>query len=324
MADLPPGIHCLQLPTPFPVGPVNLYLFEGDPLTLVDTGPLYDPAQQALWAELERLGYNPSQIGRIIVTHSHSDHCGLAAQLVKISGAELLTHPANFGSLADHPGERGRITAFYATLLMEAGVPMEVMQQIGQMRQGYSRFSQPVDPDGPLEEGMSVRLGEDEWQVLHTPGHTGGLICLYQAGLRLLVSSDHLLRDVSSNPIVEPPSEEGAERPRPLIDYVSQLQRVSELPIDLALPGHGPPITDVPGLISSRLAFHDQRAREVLEVLEEGESTVYEISVALFPSLYPINRFLAISEVIGHLDLLEHQGKAVPDLRTGVTIWKPT
>ena len=324
MADLPPGLHHIELPTPFPVGPVNIYLVEGDPLTLVDTGPLFEPAQQALWEELDRLGFNPSQIGRIIVTHHHSDHCGLAAQLVETSGAELLAHPASYASLTNQARERGRRDSFYATLLLEAGVPMEVLEQIGGTRQGYSRFSQPVYPDGALEDGMAVRLGDIEWRVLHTPGHTGDLICLYQASLRLLISSDHLLRDVSSNPIVEPPVEEGAERPKRLIDYVGQLQRVAELSIDLALPGHGPPIEDVPELVNRRLAFHEQRAREVMDVVEEAERTVYEISLALFPNLDPINRFLAISEVIGHLDLLQHRGKAAPHTDSGILIWKPT
>jgi glyoxylase-like metal-dependent hydrolase (beta-lactamase superfamily II) len=171
---------------------------------------------------------------------------------------------------------------------------------------------------------MTILLGEDEWQVLHTPGHTGGLICLYQAGLRLLLSSDHLLRDVSSNPIVEPPAEEGAERPRRLIQYVEQLERIARLPVDLALPGHGPPITDVPGLINDRIAFHEQRAGEVLGVLKKGESTVYEISLILFPDLDPINRFLAISEVIGHLDLLEHRGEVSSQNSNGVVFWKPS
>jgi len=317
-----PDLHRITVPTPFPVGPVNLYLIEGEPLTLIDTGPRFDPAREALRKGLASLGYRPSDLGRIILTHVHSDHCGLAAELVAASGAEVLTHPANFAQLADYAEERARRLAFYAALMVEAGVPPKVILQINQARRGYGRFAQAVHPDGPLEEGATVRLGEEDWQVLHTPGHTGGLICLYQPRRRLLLSSDHLLRDVSSNPVVEPPQEGETGRPRRLLDYLAQLRRVAQLPVDLALPGHGSPITDVKGLVARRLAFHEERAGRILDVLGEGERTVYEVTVALFPRLDPVNRFLAVSEVIGHLDWLEEQGRATSRMKGPVRLWR--
>ncbi len=320
--ELPPYLHLISVPTPFPVGPVNLYLAEGEPLTLIDTGPRFGPARQALEEGLRALGFCPGDLGRILLTHVHSDHSGLAAELVRESDAELLAHPIDFPQLADYAGERERRLAFYEELMREADVPPEMIAQISQARRGYGRFSEPVRPDGPLEEGMTVRLGGEDWRVLHTPGHAGGLICLYQRGRRLLLSSDHLLRDVSSNPIVEPPSREGEARPRRLLDYLTQLQRVAGLPVEVAFPGHGPPITDVPGLVDSRLAFHQERARQILDILKGGKRSVYELSLTLFPALDPTNRFLAVSEIIGHLDWLEEQGR-VRGIRAGrLLLWE--
>lgn len=318
----PSYLHLITIPTPFPVGPVNLYLAEGDPLTLIDTGPRFAPARQALREELSALGLRPSDLGRILLTHAHSDHCGLAAELVRASGAEVLTHPLNFPQLADYAEERGRRMAFYRSLMREAGVPAAVIDQVDQARRGYAQFGEAVRPDGPLEEGMTIRLGDEDWQVLHTPGHAGGLICLYQPERRLLLSSDHLLRDVSSNPIVEPPRREGEPRPRRLLDYLAQLRRVAELPVDRALPGHGPPITDVPGLVAERLTFHRQRAERVREAVRRSPCTAYEIAQALFPRLDPINCFLALSEVIGHLDWLETQGEVESRTEGGVRLWR--
>ncbi|HIE39114.1 MAG TPA: MBL fold metallo-hydrolase [Anaerolineales bacterium] len=322
MSPLPSYLHPITAPTPFPVGPVNLYLAEGDPLTLIDTGPRFGPAREALREGLAALGYRPADLGRILLTHIHGDHCGLAAELAGSSGAEVLTHPANFPQLADYADERERRIAFYSALMQEAGMPPGGIAQIDRVQRGYGRFAEPVRPDGPLEEGMTVRLGGEEWQVLHTPGHTGGLICLYQPQRRLLLSSDHLLRDISSNPIVEPPAREGGERPHRLLDYLAQLERIARLPTEVALPGHGPPITDVPGLVASRLAFHEQRARQVLEALRDGPCTIYQITLALFPELDPINRFLAISEVIGHLDWLQVQGWVESQIEEGVRWWR--
>lgn len=320
--DLPSYLHLISVPTPFPVGPVNLYLAEGDPLTLIDTGPRFGPARQALQEGLMALGLGPANLKRILLTHAHSDHSGLAAKLVRESGAELLAHPADFPQLADYAEERERRMAFYGALMQEADVPPEMIAQINQARRGYGQFGEPVRPDGPLEEGTTVRLGDEDWQVLHTPGHASGLICLYQPEHRLLLSSDHLLRDVSSNPIVEPPLREGEARPRRLLDYLTQLQRVARLPADMAFPGHGPPITDIPGLVASRMAFHQKRAGRILDILEGGKRSVYEISLAIFPDLDPINRFLAVSEVVGHLDWLEEQGK-VRGVRKGrLLLWE--
>lgn len=321
MPEPPEYLRCLPIPTPFPVGPVNLYLAEGDPPTLIDTGPRFDPAREALLRGLAALGYRARDIGRIILTHAHSDHCGMSAELVEACGAEVLTHPDNFEELADYAQEQNRRLAFYASVMEEAGMPTEEMERIAAARRGYGRYSQAVTPTGSLTDGETVQLGGEAWRVLHTPGHSGGLICLYQPERRVLLSSDHLLRDVSSNPIVEPPRREGEPRPRRLLDYLAQLRRVAQIEVDLALPGHGPAITDVRGLIERRLAFHRERARQVLTVLEEGERSAYEVSLALFPHLDPINRFLAVSEVIGHLDWLEEQGRVSSRMDGRVRRW---
>src|ERR1700730_1129489 len=105
---LPDCLHCLSLPTPFPVGPVNAYLIEGDPLTLIDTGPKADVSRQALETALASLGYRVEDLRRVIITHHHVDHCGLAAEIVRRSGAALWTHPYNVPWLADYAAQQQR------------------------------------------------------------------------------------------------------------------------------------------------------------------------------------------------------------------------
>lgn len=320
---LPNYLDVLTIPTPFPVGPVNVYLIKGDDgLTLIDVGPRFEPAREALREALAARGYRPSDVQRIILTHAHSDHCGLAGELAEESGAEVLAHPANFPLLANSAEERERWIAFYATLMRETGMPPEQMAQVARSRRRMSEYGAPVRPTGALKDGDRLYLGDEEWQVLHTPGHTGGLICLYQPQRRWLLSSDHLLRDISSNPIVEPPEREGAERPRRLVEYLRHLQRVAELPVDWALPGHGPFILDVRDLVDRRLAFHEERTHQMAEHLRDGARTVYDLTLVLFPPLEPINRFLAISEVLGHLEVLELRGKVTSVVENGVRLWR--
>jgi glyoxylase-like metal-dependent hydrolase (beta-lactamase superfamily II) len=319
-------LHALELPTPFPVGPVTVYLADtpGESLTLIDTGPCTPETRAALDAGLAELGYSPSDLKRIVVSHAHADHFGLAADLVAASGAQLLTHPWNEPALADYEADRQQRTTFYAELLRQAGVPAEVMAVVNQVTRGFGRFARPVHVDVPLNDGDVLRLAGADWRVLHTPGHAAGLICLYEPEGRTLLSSDHLLADISSNPLVEPPPPGQTERPRSLALYRASLERVAVLDVDRALPSHGPVIHDVAGLVAQRLRFHRRRADRVLAAVLQGARTTWAVTERLFPDKSPLDIFLAVSEVIGHLDLLEIEGQIVAETAQGVTLWRPT
>jgi glyoxylase-like metal-dependent hydrolase (beta-lactamase superfamily II) len=197
-----------------------------------------------------------------------------------------------------------------------------MMMRLAKMRRGMGEYAEPLTPDHTMRDGDVIQLGGDDWQVLHTPGHTGGLICLHQPERQLLISSDHLLRDISSNPIVDPPARGETEPPRRLEQYLAQLRRVAELDVALALPGHGPPITDHRALVQRRLSFHEERADRILEKLDRKALTAHQIARDLFPVLDPINAFLAISEVVGHLQWLETEGEVAPSKCAGRARWR--
>jgi glyoxylase-like metal-dependent hydrolase (beta-lactamase superfamily II) len=307
-----PYLHAIELPTPFPVGPITVYLADapGEPLTLVDTGPRSPRTRAALDASLARLGHAAADLHRIVVTHAHADHFGLAAELVAESGAEVVTHPWNVAALADYAGDRERRTAFYAEIFRRAAVPAEILAAMYEATRGVNQFAAPVGVDRTIDEGDHLPLAGRPWRVLHTPGHAAGLICLYDAADRLLLSSDHLLADISSNPVVEPPPPGHDERLRSLVLYRDALRRVAALDVARALPSHGPVVDDVAGLVARRLAFHQRRLDRIVEALRAaGACTTWQITLALFPDRSPLDTFLAVSEVIGHLDILEMEGR---------------
>ena len=317
-------LHAIELPTPFPVGPITVFLGHGpgEPLTLIDTGPHTPETRAALEAGLADVGYSLANLDRIVITHAHADHFGMAAGLVDLSGAQVWTHPWNIRTLSDRQADRACRVAFYADLLRQAAVPADILSAVGRATQGVNRFSQPVSVDVTLQEGDTLRLADLNWQVLHTPGHAAGLICLYEPTSQTLLSSDHLLADISSNPVVEPPPPGQAERPRSLALYTESLQRVAAMEIERALPSHGPVIYDVAGLVEERLSFHQQRMIRVLDALQQGASTTWEVTNAIFPHRSPLDTFLAVSEVIGHLDLLEMEGRILGEQVNGVIHWQ--
>ncbi|HUW96304.1 MAG TPA: MBL fold metallo-hydrolase [Anaerolineae bacterium] len=321
MARNEPVIHLISIPTPFPVGPVNVYLLEGDPLTLLDAGPLTDEAREALQTGLGGLGYALRDVEQLVITHAHHDHFGQARRIVEESGATLLSSRENRYPLEEFDTWWEDRIAFVSDLVIKEGAPVQSLGEMDIVR-GIGQYAAPVAELTPLDDGDEVRMGGATWQALHTPGHALGHLCFYHQESRLLLSGDHLLRDITSNPVLETPRRGKRERPRSLPDYIQSLRRVRDLDVERALPGHGAPVHDHREHIDSILTHHAVREALILQILREGDRTVYELGVALFGGELPgVELFLVMSEIIGHLDILELEGKIRHLEQDGRGVW---
>ena len=308
------------------MGPINCYLAQGDELTLVDTGPR-DPATLAALREaLSARGLGFRDIRRVVVTHAHVDHFGLAAQVVAESGAAVLSHSLNRWWLTDFDREWERRYEFYYDVFARSGVPHDLVEKaiVGMRRLSEYAASVPLDHFVPLEDGDTVNLGGEAWRVVFAPGHASGLVCLYAEASRALISSDHLLRDITSNPVMEPPTRGATQRPRALVDYIASMEKTARLDIRIALPAHGEPVYDVPALVDGRIAFHRSRLAHIESQLECCAHTPFEICNILFPNLKSFDIFLGLSEVIGHLDVLEQEGRVRLETENGLWQYIPT
>ncbi|MBI5033550.1 MAG: MBL fold metallo-hydrolase [Chloroflexi bacterium] len=319
-------LQTITIPTPFGVGPINCYLAEGDELTLIDTGPKDAPTLAALRHELDTRGLALKDIQRVIITHAHVDHFGLAAQIVAESGACVLSHSRNLWGLTNFEHEWGGRYEFYRDAFVANGVPLDYAERLGHGMRSMTQHADsiPADKFVPLEDGDRIMLGSDEWQVLFAPGHASGLICLYEPTSQTLISSDHLLRDITSNPVFEPPVHGETERPRALVDYIASMKMTAAMNIRLALPAHGEPIYDVRALVDARVAFHRSRLDHIEQQLDCCATTAYELCGILFPKLKSFDIFLGMSEVIGHLDILEMEGRVRREKRDGIERYIPT
>ncbi|MHB9145631.1 MAG: MBL fold metallo-hydrolase [Symbiobacteriia bacterium] len=308
-ADLPAGVHLIPIPTPFPVGDVNLVLLEGTPLTLIDAGPRYEPARQALAAGLAALGYRLEDIEQLVLTHFHADHSGLAAEIRQRSGCRVLAHPNTEAWLK--PGS-GNFRADYLVRLFtrNGGTPeatAEVRRAIGDI---WS-YADALLLDGYLNEGDTLLAGGRTFTVLHTPGHAYGHICLWQPEWRGLIAGDHLLQHISSNAMVDPiePGSEVLVRSLPL--YLQGLERVAAMNPDWVAAAHGAVIRDARALVTVRRSRTERRLEQVRRALQPGPATVYQVARQLFPRLDGDEQYLGVSEVLGHLFLLEDRGEVL-------------
>lgn len=253
------------------------------------------------------------------------DHFGLAAQIVAESGARVLSHARNRGWLTDFENEAHRRADFYLDAFAQNGAPRELADAATRGMAGVMRYATaiPADRFAPIDDGDLITLGGDAWRVVYAPGHASGLICLYEPRSRTLISSDHLLRDITSNPVLEPPTRDESERPRALVNYIASMQRTAQLDVRRALPAHGEPIDDVRALVAGRLAFHRARLDHIAQQLDCCVSTAYELCNTLFPNLKSVDVFLGLSEVIGHLDILESEGRVRREMRDGLAKYIP-
>lgn len=307
-APLLRNIHQITLPTPFPVGPVHAYLMRGEPLTLIDVGPQTPAALAALQAGLAEHGVALRDIQRVLITHAHVDHYGLVGAVVAASGAEVWAHPLAQPLIEGWPTYQVAYDQFWLALLLAAGVPAGLAQRTASLYQRMQQLIGHAPVARLLNEGAVISLAGADWQVLHCPGHADSLICLYQADDRLLLGNDHLLAHISSNALVGPPPAGEQERRRPLVDYWASLCRIYDMEIALVIPGHGDAVADVRSLINSRFRFYERRLARLSEALRRGPQSVWQLVEAIFRRLDETDTYLAVSEVLGHLDVLENKG----------------
>jgi glyoxylase-like metal-dependent hydrolase (beta-lactamase superfamily II) len=306
------GIHRLSIPTPFAVGRVNCYLIDDDPLTLIDTGPNSGKSLDELERALAGHGRRITELGLIVLTHQHMDHIGLLEVLVRRSGAEVAALDLLAPYLADFRQSAIADDEFAQSVMRRNGVPGDLIAVLGAMSAAFRAFGSGASVTHPLRDGEELVLRDHSFQALHRPGHSPSDTLFWDRRRRIAIAGDHLLAKISSNPLVSRPLDGSAWEPRPqaLVSYIESLRRTRELPAEMVLAGHGPPITDPAALIDERLRLHGRRASKILGLLGEGPLTAYEIALKIWGNVAVTQAYLTLSEVLGHLDLLVGEGRA--------------
>ena len=160
----------ISLPTPFYIGPVNVYLIGEDPITIIDTGPKTQQTIEALRAGLREAGFLISDIRRIVLTHAHEDHCGLAKSVRdEAKDAKVFVHDWESG----HRHSRLQYDE-HRVLLERAGVPDKEIRSMRRMYEGMREYADTLDDSDcvPLEDEAELEFESGSLRVLHTPGPT--------------------------------------------------------------------------------------------------------------------------------------------------------
>lgn len=312
----------LSIPTPFYVGDVNVYLIKEDPLTLIDAGPKTPQAAEALRAQLRQNGVELNDIRRVVLTHAHEDHCGLAKQIRdEAKNAEILVHKWETGHLFGRLAQEE-----HRKLMYRAGVPVKVFDE---MQEIYSEISLLTDAlnDGEfsaLEDEMELEFAGGSLKVLHTPGHTPGSCSFVREANRTLIVGDCVLKRITPNPVVSPDPIDNEKRFKSLGEYLVSLARIRAFSPTLVYGGHGEPIVDFEEIFHRYVRSIDERQNRVIEIVGKTGVSAFDVAQKLFPNAVgkDVHRFLAISEAIAHLDYAESQGKIAIEIKEGAEFYR--
>jgi glyoxylase-like metal-dependent hydrolase (beta-lactamase superfamily II) len=306
MAEVAPNVWRIVIGTPWPVGPVNVYVLDDDPLTLVDTGQRSDAALAELEAGLAGLGRCVEDLERIVVTHQHIDHCGLARTLVDRSGAELCALAPMATWLARYPASSEDEDAFAATILRRHGVASSAERGA---HRGGRRWGDAVEVTRPLVDHDVLEFAGRSLRVLHRPGHSPYDTVLHDEDAGLLFGGDHVL-NWPSTPIMAPPVDDSARngRPRAFNQYLASLRATGALALDTILPGHGDAVDDHRATIRERLARYVRASEGTAAAVTPEPRTAAMIAAEIKGSLSARTAFFVLCDVLGHLDELIDAG----------------
>lgn len=320
-------LHQIVLPTPWDVGPVQIYVIEGDPVTLIDTGVKTPESRAALAAALEGLGLGLDDVQRVILTHAHGDHLG-QAQTLRDAGADLevFAHEAEAPMVEFFSAEKDERIEETNELFREYGVPEDLLREQAERKRRWLRESPPLCEatrvDRLLRHGDTLPFKDFELRVVHAPGHTEGHILLHEPESGALVTGDHIMG--SAVPFTEnlylegPPDPRDPLRRRPrfkgLLAYVQSLRELRRTSFRTILPAHGGVIERPDRAIEDALLFYEVRIQRIERGLRTlaamgQEVTGWEIWKALFPKADPLTQMRTrMLMVIGALDVLEESG----------------
>ncbi|MGH2755313.1 MAG: MBL fold metallo-hydrolase [Actinomycetota bacterium] len=305
-----PGVFRLTLPLPFPgLDEVNAYLLaDGGAVTLVDTGLyLVDEETDHGWhhvvAALAACDRAPQDISRLIITHTHIDHYGMAGRLKEETGCEIWIQAEGAGEL-DHYRDPGRYAEELRATYKDHGIEPDELEELTKYEDWRHFVHSVVEADRWLEGHEEVSIGGRDWSFVHTPGHALSHVCLWNERESLLISGDHLLGSIT--PHID--YRRGAGDP--LGEYLDSLRKVEKLAPAIVLPGHGRPFEDGAERARVTAQHHERRLGAILQVVRRRTCTASAITDEIFGStLLHFQKRLALGEALAHIHYLRLRGE---------------
>jgi len=327
------GVYQIKIDVPFAVKYVCVYLFKlGDKLVLIDSGLNLGNWRKKFFEALEELEIKVTEIDYCIITHIHIDHIGLVKKLKEANPNlkivmhditnELLKWETNRANLADLKKQAKEI----AEHMVKYGISKEQSKRVVQFFTYWPQFLIYQKPDIIVHDGNVIL---DNLEVIWTPGHSFGHICIFDKNHKYLFSGDHILSRITphiGNFIINDFLHEkyhDFDFNNILKYYLSSLDKIDNLNPKIIFPAHQEVIFNPHERILAIKAHHKNRLREILDLIKEKPLSPFQISQLHFGTdLDEINSYMALSEVLGHLLYLEDLGRIKKIEKKGMILYQ--
>ncbi len=313
--EIAPGVHWVRMPLPFVLQWINLWLIEdGDGWTIVDTGIALEQSRE-YWRKIFDATLKGRPVTRVICTHMHPDHMGLAGWICRKFGATLWMSRLEYITGRMLVADTGREAPEEGVRFYQAAGWDE--DAIDSYKIRFGGFGKAVSkvPDAykRISDGDVITIGGRPWRVITGNGHCPEHACLWQEELKLFISGDQVLPRISSNVSVFPTEPEAD----PLSDWIASCRKLlAAVPNDvLVLPSHNEPFLGLHERLNNLIEGHEKALARVLDRLKHGPRRAVDLFGALFArKIGPDLIGMATGESIAHVNCLISRGLARPEV----------
>ena len=297
---------------------------DGDDTVLVDCGWNTDSAYQALEEGMKEHGSHPNDITQLVITHVHPDHYGMAGRLKRLSSCDVVIHEKDAEVIKDRYFAPKGLADSMKAFMESNGVPALDSPTMSRGSMDMLDKVSPVPPDTEVKGGETISAGDFDFEVIWTPGHSPGHICLYEPNRKILLTGDHILPTITPNVSIH-----AQTHGSPLGDYMRSLEKLVDLDVEYVLPAHEFDIRDLKKRIREIEEHHIVRLEEMVKCVDSGGSTAWEVAgrvqwaTGKLDDFEPFMQRAAVGETIAHLEYLFEVGRLAKVMRGKTLIWLP-
>jgi len=314
-----PDFYRITLPMPFRLGHVHIYvLVHNGKVALFDTGINIPESFRVLDAALATLGKTAENIDQVFLTHFHADHCGIAGEIQKRSGAVVHLSAIDEQRLQNN-NRLEDLVKRTRNFCLRQGLPQKALDTLIKQTPIFQKATIPFRVDCHLEPYSRHALGDRILEIIPATGHTSGQMCFYFPKERVLLAGDHILPEITPNLSPDPFQLDY----RPLRSFLHSLESIRDLPVRMVYPAHGDPFPDLKKRVDEIMDHHAERTRLIVEALQGKEKTAFEVSENIFGTDLPdFDQFLALNETYVHLLDLIDNGIVTSEEKGGIVLYQ--
>lgn len=299
-------------------------LKDGGDTVLVDCGWNTDSAYQALEEGMKEHGSHPNDINKLVVTHVHPDHYGMAGRLKQLSSCEIVLHEKDAEVITARYFAPKGLMDDMGRFMETNGVPAMDTPTMARGSMGMLGNVAPVPADTEVKGGETFKVGDFDFEIIWTPGHSPGHICLYEPNRKILLTGDHVLPTITPNVSIH-----AQTHGSPLGDYMRSLELLEDLDVEIVLPAHEFEIHDLKKRLREIEDHHKVRLDEMVNCVDRGGSTAWEVAgrvkwaTGSLADFEPHMQRAAVGETIAHMEYLFETGRVSKLMRAGKLYWLP-